>query len=55
MTLASLRKETVMFIDALFYDIVYNSGDMVAKWIPLGTLNLHVAGLSLNLASWLTT
>ena len=29
-------------------------GDVVAKWIVCGTENLHVTGLSLSAASWLT-
>ena len=37
----------------LGYDVDGN-GDMVAKWIVHGTLNMQVMGLSLSAASWLT-
>ena len=29
------------------------TGDLVAKWIVCGTLNLHIVGLSLSAASLL--
>ena len=33
----------------------YSNGDMVAEWIACGALHVHIMGLSLSAASWLTT
>ena len=33
---------------------VRQCGDVVAKWIVHGTLNMQIVGLNLSAASWLT-
>ena len=36
------------------YDHDHVAGDVVAKWIACGTLNMHIMGSNLSAASWLT-
>ena len=39
--------------DCIYGWLCYVS-DVVAEWIAHGTLNMHVAGMNLSAASWLT-